>query len=142
MSSSCKPTKHPSHRSSAAIPPKRGTPRRKLYTAWDNLKDEHVFFRGVDRLQRAGIPPTLLRVYMLIGYDKAETWQRIFHRFERMTAMGSQPFVMVKDRARLDLRAFQRWANLGLYRIIPWAEYRAPGKVGFSLSDSRYAGAS
>jgi hypothetical protein len=103
--------------------------RRKLYTAWDNLKDEEVFFRGVDRLQRAGIPPTHLRVYMLIGYDRAETWQRILYRFERMTAIGIQPFVMVKDRARTDLRAFARWANLGLYRIVPWPRYRAPGKT-------------
>jgi hypothetical protein len=103
--------------------------RRKLYTAWDNLKDEDVFFRGVERLQRAGIPPTHLRVYMLVGYDKSETWERIFYRFERMTAMGIQPFVMVKDRTRLDLRAFQRWANLGLYRIVPWSDYRAPGKT-------------
>ena len=98
--------------------------RRKLYTAWDNLKDEAVFFRGVDRLSRAGIPPTHLRVYMLVGYDKAETWPRIFYRFERMTEMGIQPFVMVKDRSRIDLRDFQRWANLGLYRFVPWSEYR------------------
>lgn len=100
--------------------------RRKLYTAWDNLKDERVFFRGVECLRRAGIPPTHLRVYMLVGYDAAETWSRIFYRFERMTEMGIEPFVMVKDRSRLDLRAFQRWANLGLYRIVPWAEYRSP----------------
>lgn len=98
--------------------------RRKLYTAWDNLKDEQVFFRGVERLRRAGIPPTHLRVYMLVGYDPSETWQRIFYRFERMTAMGIQPFVMVKDRKRLDLQDFQRWANLGLHRIVPWGEYR------------------
>src|SRR5215208_1895490 len=30
--------------------------RRRLYTAWDNLKDEAIFFRGVDRLAAAGIP--------------------------------------------------------------------------------------
>lgn len=102
--------------------------RRKLYTAWDNLKDELVFFRGVERLRCAGIPPTHLRVYMLVGYDRSETWDRIFYRFERMTAMGIQPFVMVKDRSRLDLRAFQRWANLGLYRIVRWSDYR-PGKA-------------
>ena len=107
--------------------------RRKLYTAWDNLKDEAVFFRGVDTLERAGIPPTHLRVYMLVGYDKAETWERIFYRFERMTALGIQPFVMVKDRSRLDLRAFQRWANLGLYRIVPWAKYRSPHNVHRAL---------
>jgi hypothetical protein len=103
--------------------------RRKLYAAWDNLKDETVFFRGVERLRRAGVPPTHLRVYMLIGYDPAETWPRIFHRFERMTEMGIEPFVMVKDRGRLDLRAFQRWANLGLYRIVPWEEYRVPHSI-------------
>jgi hypothetical protein len=107
--------------------------RRKLYTAWDNLKDEAVFFRGVDTLRRAGIPPTHLRVYMLVGYDKDETWERIFYRFERMTALGIQPFVMVKDRSRLDLRAFQRWSNLGLYRIVPWAEYRSPHNVQLAV---------
>ena len=105
--------------------------RRKLYTAWDNLKDEGVFFRGVERLRIAGIPPTHLRVYMLVGYDPSETWGRIFYRFERMTAMGIQPFVMVKDRTRIDLRAFQRWANRGLYRIVPWSEYRSPSRVHF-----------
>lgn len=56
--------------------------RRRLYTAWDNLKDEEVFFRGVDELERAGIPPRHLMAYMLIGFDKRETWERIHHRFE------------------------------------------------------------
>jgi hypothetical protein len=83
----------------------------------------------VECLNRAGIPSTHLRVYMLVGYDKAETWSRIFYRFERMTEMGIEPFVMVKDRSRLDLRIFQRWANLGLYRIVPWADYRWPQAV-------------
>src|SRR3990167_5514384 len=34
-----------------------GFNERKLYTAWDNMKDEKVFFSGVDTLERAGIPP-------------------------------------------------------------------------------------
>jgi hypothetical protein len=34
-----------------------GFKTRRLYTAWDNLKDEEVFFRGVDTLEAAGIPP-------------------------------------------------------------------------------------
>jgi hypothetical protein len=29
--------------------------RRRLYTAWDNLKDEEVFFRGVDLLEQHGV---------------------------------------------------------------------------------------
>src|SRR3972149_8529607 len=41
---------------------------RRLYTAWDNLKDEEVFFRGVSLLEKNGIPPSHLMVFMLIGY--------------------------------------------------------------------------
>ena len=41
--------------------------RRRLYTAWDNLGQEKIFFQGVDRLEAAGIPPRHLMVYMLVG---------------------------------------------------------------------------
>lgn len=97
--------------------------RRRLYTAWDNLKDEAVFFRGIDLLERAGIPPTRVMAYMLVGYDKAETWDRIWHRFNAMVRLGIKPYPMVFDRRRKDLCAWQRWVNLGLYRIVPWEEY-------------------
>lgn len=97
--------------------------RRRLYTAWDNLKDEKVFFRGIDLLERAGIPPRNVMAYMLIGWDKAETWERLWHRFNRMVERGIKPYPMVYDRRRKDLCAFQRWVNMGLYRIVPWDEY-------------------
>ncbi|MFL6600754.1 MAG: radical SAM protein [Steroidobacteraceae bacterium] len=98
--------------------------RRRLYTAWDNLGDENVFFRGIDILEQAGIPPQHVMAYMLVGYDRSETWERIWHRFNRMVDRGIRPYPMVYDRARKDLCAFQRWVNLGLYRIIPWDHYR------------------
>jgi hypothetical protein len=102
---------------------------RRLYTAWDNLGDEKVFFRGVDTLQRAGIPPTHLRTYMLIGFAKDETWERIWHRFNRMVEMGIEPYPMVYDRGRKDLCAFQRWVITGLYRAVPWEDYREARKT-------------
>lgn len=98
--------------------------RRRLYTAWDNLGDEKVFFRGVDMLEAAGIPPKHLMAYMLVGFDKRETWEAIWHRFNRMVARGILPYPMVFDRARKDLTAFQRWVITGLYRAVPWDEYR------------------
>ncbi len=101
---------------------------RKLYTAWDNLKDEGVFFKGVDRLEKAGIPPKHLMVYMLVGYDKNETWERLWYRFNRMVERGIEPFPMVFDRSRKDLCAFQRWVNTGLYRIVKFDEYRSPSR--------------
>lgn len=103
--------------------------RSRLYTAWDNLRDEKVFFTGVDRLERAGVPPRNLMVYMLVGYDPLETWERIWHRFNAMVARGAKPYVMVYRQTRHDLKRFQRWANLGLYRIIPFDQYDASFKT-------------
>jgi hypothetical protein len=50
--------------------------RRTLYTAWDNIGDEAAFFRGVETIAQAGIPPSHIMSYMLIGYDRRETWER------------------------------------------------------------------
>jgi hypothetical protein len=102
---------------------------RRLYTAWDNLKDEEVFFRGVDMLEAAGIPSKHLRAYMLVGFDKHETWDRIHHRFDRMVERDIQPFPMVFDCRATDperhrrLKQFQRWAVTGLYRALPFKDY-------------------
>lgn len=97
---------------------------RVLYTAWDNLGDEAVFKRGVEILRAAGVPPTHLRVYMLVGFRGGETWPEIFHRFDELVALGCEPYPMVYDRAaRPDLCAFQRWAVTGLYRAVPWDKY-------------------
>jgi hypothetical protein len=109
---------------------------RKLYTAWDNIGDESVFFRGVDTLERAGVPSKHLMAYMLIGCDPAETWGRIWHRFNRMVERGIEPYPMVyqKARARKDLVCFQRWVITGLYRIVPWGEYERETKSAESFA--------
>lgn len=99
--------------------------KKRLYTAWDNLKDEAVFFKGMDMLDRAGIPPHHVMAYMLVGFDKGETWRRIWHRFWAMADRGILPYPMVFDRRRKDLTSWQRWANLGLYRCVSWAAYNA-----------------
>jgi hypothetical protein len=106
-----------------------GFTRRRLYTAWDNLKDEEVFFRGVDTLEAAGVPASHLMAYMLIGYDKRETWERIWHRFNRMVERGIRPYPMVYDHGRKDLKRFQRWVVTGLYRIVQFADYDAGYKT-------------
>lgn len=104
---------------------------RRVYTAWDNLKDEAIFFRGIDMLDAAGIPPKRVMAYMLVGYDKRETWDRIWHRFNRMTERGVEPYPMVFDcratdpQRYRDLKQFQRWVVTGLYRAVPFADYDA-----------------
>jgi hypothetical protein len=108
---------------------------RRLYTAWDNLKDERVFFEGVERLEKAGVPAKHLRAYMLVGWTKGETMERIMQRFERMVAAGIEPYPMVYDMRAADpgryrlLKQFQRWAVTGLYRAFPFAAYDAGAKA-------------
>ena len=106
---------------------------RKLYTAWDNIGDERIFFNGVGRLERAGIPPTRLMAYMLIGCDPEETWSRIWYRFRKMLECGIEPYPMVFRRSRQDLLCFQRWVIRGLYRKIPWPEYKRTTKTAESV---------
>lgn len=106
---------------------------RKLYTAWDNIGDESVFFNGVDRLQKAGIPPKHLMAYMLIGNDITETWERIWTRFRKMVDRGIEPYPMVKHRSRKDLLCFQRWVITGLYRIVKWPDYERETKTEASV---------
>lgn len=102
--------------------------QRRLYTAWDNLKDERIFFRGVERLEKSGVPPKHLMAYMLIGYDPEETMDRIHYRFQKMVDLGIRPYPMVYDPKRRDLKKFQRWAVTGLYRAIPFSDYDANKK--------------
>ncbi len=42
--------------------------RRVLYAAFHNLRDSQVFFAGINTLEQAGIPPSHVRAYMLIGF--------------------------------------------------------------------------
>jgi hypothetical protein len=93
---------------------------QRLYTAWDNIGDEERFFRGVDTLERHGIPARHLLVYMLVGYDKRETWERLFYRFQRMADRYIMAYPMVfGDRKRtLPVDALQRTIVRGRHQVI------------------------
>lgn len=97
---------------------------RRLYTAWDNFRDEQVFFEGVNKLEKAGIKPHHIMAYMLIGYDPTETWQRIFQRYRAMKERGILPYPMVYDNKRKDLKRFQKWVVMRYDEIISWEEFR------------------
>jgi hypothetical protein len=104
--------------------------RRRLYTAWDNIGDERVFFDGIDRLERAGWKANWIMAYMLVGDDPRETFDRIEYRFGRMTARGVEPYPMVHDRFRLSkpehwhkLKRWQRYVRTGKWRTMPFEAY-------------------
>jgi hypothetical protein len=108
---------------------------KRIYTAWDNIGDEERFFTGMARLQRAGIPPGHIMAFMLIGYDRRETWERLFYRYQRMKDLGIRPYPMLFEPTRkrgldagspafepvarrgMRLQQFQRWVN-GRYSAV------------------------
>ncbi len=115
---------------------------RRLYTAWDNIGDEERFFRGVDTLEKHGIPPSHLLVYMLIGYDKRETWERVLYRFNKMVTRKIRPYPMIygdRNRGlpmggsnlsieRRSLSEFQRWVIRKAYTFITFDAYNVNAK--------------
>lgn len=109
--------------------------RQRVYTAWDNIGDEKVFFRGVDYLEAAGVNPKVIMAYMLVGYDPRETWERLFERYSKMNARGIMPYPMVHDRFRKEkpdhwkkLKLFQAWVITGVHKVAPFEEFRRDHK--------------
>lgn len=99
---------------------------KRIYTAWDNLKDETRLFAGLEALVRHGVKPDQIMVYILIGYWPHETaWHRE-HRRARLREFGARPYPMPFVRTP-ELVGFQRWV-IGAYdKRITWTEWKAAG---------------
>lgn len=96
---------------------------RRLHTAWDNLGQERVFFRGLGMLNEAGVPSRHVMVYMLIGYKPEETMDEIMHRYQRLKNSGCLPFPMVYENSNKLLKRFQRWVVRRYDEVVPWSEF-------------------
>ena len=107
--------------------------KKRVYTAWDNIGQENAFFRGVDRLERAGMPPGRLMSYMLVGYDENETVENLEYRFWKMKNRKIDVYAMAHNRWRgtdrdhqwKTAKRFQRWVNRHLSGQCSFADYRA-----------------
>ncbi len=103
---------------------------KRIYTSWDNRRDENIFNKGVNILLDAGIKSQHIMVYMLCGYWKWETWDDIFYRFNKMVEIGLLPYPMVYGESdgnsipKKDLKRFQRWVIRRLHQFIKWEDYR------------------
>lgn len=101
---------------------------KRIYTAWDNRKDEGVFFKGIDTLLGAGIRSAHVLVYMLVGYWPNEYFEHdVMYRFRKMVDAGLLPYPMVYDPNNKTLKRFQRWVVRRYYQFIPWEEFKTGG---------------
>ncbi len=93
--------------------------RKRVYTAWDNRKDEKRLFRGLQFLADAGVKPDHIMVYMLVGYWPGETTEDREYRRAKLREFGARPYPMPFVRTP-ELRAFQRWVVGAYDKTIPW----------------------
>jgi len=98
--------------------------QRRLYTAWDNARDEARFFAGLDLLCRNGVRPRHLLVYMLIGYAPGETHADRDYRRRRLREFGALPYPMPYCRTA-ELVGFQRWVVGAYDKRVAWKDWRA-----------------
>jgi hypothetical protein len=95
---------------------------KRIYTAWDNRKDEQRLFDGLGRLVKHGVKPDHIMVYMLIGYWPGETATDRDYRRSRLREFGARPYPMPFVRTP-ELVGFQRWC-IGAYdKKISWDDF-------------------
>jgi hypothetical protein len=97
--------------------------RRRIYTAWDNRKDEVRLFAGLNALVRCGVKPGEILVYMLIGYWPWETHEDREYRRRKLREFGALPYPMPYVRTP-ELVGFQRWVVRRADLMVSWEEYR------------------
>jgi hypothetical protein len=101
--------------------------KKRIYTAWDNRRDESIFNKGIQTMLNAGIKPSHIMVYMLCGYWKGETFEDIYYRFEKMVGMGLMPYPMVyMDSPNYkELKKFQQWVVRRYYQFTTWEQFKS-----------------
>jgi hypothetical protein len=97
--------------------------KRRLYTAWDNSRDEARFFAGLELLCKNGVRPRHLLVYMLIGFAPGETHADRDYRRRKLREFGALPYPMPFHRTR-ELVGFQRWVVGAYDKRVPWEYWR------------------
>lgn len=97
---------------------------RRIYTAWDNLKDERRLFEGLERLVRYGVKPDHIMCYLLVGFWPGETLASNLYRIEKLRDFGARPYPMPYVRTR-ELVGLQRWV-IGAYdKRVSWDDWEA-----------------
>jgi hypothetical protein len=95
---------------------------RRIYTAWDNRKDEGRLFAGLNALVRHGVKPREILVYMLVGYWPGETHEDREYRRRTLREFGCLPYPMPFQRSP-ELVGFQRWVVRRADLRMSWEEY-------------------
>ncbi len=97
---------------------------KRIYTAWDNRKDEERLMAGLNRLVKYGVKPDHIMVYILVGYWPGETEDDRLYRWKKLRDFGARPYPMPFERTK-DLVGFQRWIVGAYDKRFSWADWKA-----------------
>jgi hypothetical protein len=116
---------------------------RRIYTAWDNAKDEQRLFDGLWRLVKYGVKPDHIMVYMLIGYWPNETDRDWLDRATKLRDFGARPYPMPYVRDSLSV-GFQRWVIMAFDKTqnrnhIDWKTFKAANCQPNRVDRNRFA---
>lgn len=116
-----------------------GFKRRRIYTAWDNARDEGIFMKGIGSLLDTGILPREIMVYFLCNWWEKGLTPDVWHRFGAMRKMGLLPYPMVYDKpnASQELKDFQTWVIRGAYHATPFDTFRSETKDAYFKKKAR-----
>jgi len=95
---------------------------RRLYFAFDIPQIEDQVLHGIETLKKAGIPPSHLMFYVLVGYNT--TYEEDMHRIRLLIKKGVLPYVMpYNNRKDSYYPHLARWVNRRVYNWVPWEKY-------------------
>ena len=95
---------------------------KRIYFAWDCLKDEESIIKGLTLFLKYFHPDRVM-VYVLIGYDT--TPAEDLHRVLRLKKMGVNPYVMKFGRGNSYQASFARWVNRPeIFKSAAWEDYK------------------
>jgi len=100
---------------------------KRLYFAWDNIKDEKIILEKLNLLISKGIKPIHIMVYVLIGFNS--TFEEDMYRTQKLIDLGVKPFIMQYNRNSKKKRDpklidLARWINKRYYNFVKWEDYK------------------
>jgi hypothetical protein len=109
--------------------------KRYLTFAWDRTEDEKAIYRGIERLNKYGIPPSHQQFFVLIGAGSSIKEDE--HRVESIRRIGAKPFVMPFNKKDKYQKAYARYVNnRWIFNSCSWRDYEGNPFLKSSLTQT------
>jgi hypothetical protein len=98
--------------------------KKQAHFAWDQFGKgtERLIDQGIKLVTDAGIKPSQMAFYVLIGFNT--TPEQDLYRVEKLRDYGCDPYAMPFDKSDPYQKKFTRWVNhKAIFKTVPWGDY-------------------